>query len=170
MFLFTFSRFTSLTSTSRGKSASRSLRRWARATVCQCSKHVSDITRVLLSLLQLDWTSYGVMFLLCTFLPQRFVKWVWGFATTWGLRSSHSSTAGEVSVRWACADEHRWFLTVCRTHDQVVLSSSGCQLLVYPGAFNMTTGPAHWELLQRGRWDWRVVPLKNSYPSQPNIF
>lgn len=29
--------------------------------------------------------------------------------------------------------------------------SKGCQLLVYPGAFNMTTGPAHWELLQRGR-------------------
>ena len=27
----------------------------------------------------------------------------------------------------------------------------GCKLLVYPGAFNMTTGPAHWELLQRGR-------------------
>uniref|UniRef100_A0A3B3YB80 omega-amidase n=1 Tax=Poecilia mexicana TaxID=48701 RepID=A0A3B3YB80_9TELE len=27
----------------------------------------------------------------------------------------------------------------------------GCQLLVYPGAFNMTTGPAHWELLQRAR-------------------
>ncbi|XP_054458755.1 omega-amidase NIT2 [Anoplopoma fimbria] len=30
-------------------------------------------------------------------------------------------------------------------------SRRGCQLLVYPGAFNMTTGPAHWELLQRGR-------------------
>lgn len=27
----------------------------------------------------------------------------------------------------------------------------GCELLVYPGAFNMTTGPAHWELLQRAR-------------------
>ena len=27
----------------------------------------------------------------------------------------------------------------------------GCQLLVYPGAFNMTTGPKHWELLVRGR-------------------
>ncbi|XP_076799144.1 omega-amidase NIT2 isoform X2 [Arvicanthis niloticus] len=26
-----------------------------------------------------------------------------------------------------------------------------CQLLVYPGAFNLTTGPAHWELLQRAR-------------------
>lgn len=27
----------------------------------------------------------------------------------------------------------------------------GCQLVVYPGAFNMTTGPAHWELLARAR-------------------
>lgn len=27
----------------------------------------------------------------------------------------------------------------------------GCHILVYPGAFNLTTGPAHWELLQRAR-------------------
>ena len=27
----------------------------------------------------------------------------------------------------------------------------GCSLLVYPGAFNLTTGPAHWELLLRAR-------------------
>jgi len=27
----------------------------------------------------------------------------------------------------------------------------GCKLLIYPGAFNMTTGPAHWELLARAR-------------------
>lgn len=26
-----------------------------------------------------------------------------------------------------------------------------CNLMVYPGAFNMVTGPAHWELLQRAR-------------------
>mmetsp|Transcript_12029 Transcript_12029/g.18062 ORF Transcript_12029/g.18062 Transcript_12029/m.18062 type:complete len:393 (+) Transcript_12029:20-1198(+) len=26
-----------------------------------------------------------------------------------------------------------------------------CNLIVYPGAFNMTTGPAHWELLQKAR-------------------
>ncbi len=26
-----------------------------------------------------------------------------------------------------------------------------CKVLLYPGAFNMTTGPAHWELLQRAR-------------------
>ncbi|KJE95623.1 nitrilase [Capsaspora owczarzaki ATCC 30864] len=27
----------------------------------------------------------------------------------------------------------------------------GCKFLVYPGAFNMTTGPMHWELLARAR-------------------
>nr|VZI36720.1 unnamed protein product [Spirometra erinaceieuropaei] len=27
----------------------------------------------------------------------------------------------------------------------------GCDLLIYPGAFNTTTGPLHWELLARGR-------------------
>ncbi|XP_036426602.1 omega-amidase NIT2 [Colossoma macropomum] len=32
-----------------------------------------------------------------------------------------------------------------------IYAKKGCQLLVYPGAFNMTTGPAHWELLQRAR-------------------
>eukprot|EP00559_Dactyliosolen_fragilissimus_P007523 CAMPEP_0184870110 /NCGR_PEP_ID=MMETSP0580-20130426/36542_1 /TAXON_ID=1118495 /ORGANISM="Dactyliosolen fragilissimus" /LENGTH=322 /DNA_ID=CAMNT_0027372031 /DNA_START=365 /DNA_END=1333 /DNA_ORIENTATION=+ len=26
-----------------------------------------------------------------------------------------------------------------------------CNILIYPGAFNLTTGPAHWELLQKGR-------------------
>ncbi len=28
---------------------------------------------------------------------------------------------------------------------------AGCRMLVYPGAFNTTTGPLHWELLQRAR-------------------
>lgn len=28
---------------------------------------------------------------------------------------------------------------------------TGCQVLIYPGAFNLTTGPLHWELLQRAR-------------------
>ncbi|XP_040194625.1 omega-amidase NIT2 [Rana temporaria] len=32
-----------------------------------------------------------------------------------------------------------------------IYTKKGCQLLVYPGAFNMITGPAHWELLQRAR-------------------
>jgi len=32
-----------------------------------------------------------------------------------------------------------------------VMRQAGCNMLVYPGAFNMTTGPMHWELLQRAR-------------------
>ncbi|XP_065371480.1 omega-amidase NIT2 [Calliphora vicina] len=28
---------------------------------------------------------------------------------------------------------------------------AGCEMLIYPAAFNMTTGPLHWELLQRSR-------------------
>ncbi|XP_073421316.1 omega-amidase NIT2 isoform X2 [Dendrobates tinctorius] len=35
--------------------------------------------------------------------------------------------------------------------DSLSVFDTRCQLLVYPGAFNMTTGPAHWELLQRAR-------------------
>ncbi|KAF8061036.1 carbon-nitrogen hydrolase [Lyophyllum atratum] len=33
----------------------------------------------------------------------------------------------------------------------MISARKGCHLLVYPGAFNLTTGPLHWELLQRGR-------------------
>ena len=32
-----------------------------------------------------------------------------------------------------------------------LLALDGAQLLIYPGAFNPVTGPAHWELLLRGR-------------------
>jgi omega-amidase len=27
----------------------------------------------------------------------------------------------------------------------------GCHAIIYPAAFNLTTGPLHWELLQRAR-------------------
>lgn len=33
----------------------------------------------------------------------------------------------------------------------MIMRGRGCKMLVYPGAFNMVTGPAHWELLQRAR-------------------
>lgn len=29
--------------------------------------------------------------------------------------------------------------------------NEGCEMIIYPAAFNMTTGPLHWELLQRAR-------------------
>lgn len=32
-----------------------------------------------------------------------------------------------------------------------VYRNEGCEMLIYPAAFNMTTGPLHWELLQRAR-------------------
>ncbi|KAI7991994.1 hypothetical protein LOK49_LG12G00901 [Camellia lanceoleosa] len=32
------------------------------------------------------------------------------------------------------------------------LLNQGAHLICYPGAFNMTTGPLHWELLQRASW------------------
>ncbi|CAH2219578.1 omega-amidase NIT2 isoform X2 [Pelobates cultripes] len=35
--------------------------------------------------------------------------------------------------------------------DSFTVFETRCKLLLYPGAFNMTTGPAHWELLQRAR-------------------
>jgi omega-amidase len=33
----------------------------------------------------------------------------------------------------------------------MIMARKGCHVLIYPGAFNPTTGPLHWELLQRGR-------------------
>jgi len=33
----------------------------------------------------------------------------------------------------------------------IVMRQLGAKVLLYPGAFNMVTGPAHWELLQRAR-------------------
>lgn len=33
----------------------------------------------------------------------------------------------------------------------MLMRRRGCKLLIFPGAFNLTTGPAHWELLQRAR-------------------
>lgn len=33
----------------------------------------------------------------------------------------------------------------------MAMRAAGAVLICFPGAFNMTTGPAHWELLQRAR-------------------
>ncbi len=31
------------------------------------------------------------------------------------------------------------------------MAQEGARVLLYPGSFNQTTGPLHWELLLRGR-------------------
>ncbi|CAM6001733.1 unnamed protein product [Sphagnum balticum] len=33
----------------------------------------------------------------------------------------------------------------------MVLAQKGARVLIYPGSFNQTTGPLHWELLLRAR-------------------
>lgn len=42
----------------------------------------------------------------------------------------------------------------CRFCPPVIDTSAfpGCIAMIYPGAFNLTTGPLHWELLQRARY------------------
>ncbi len=48
--------------------------------------------------------------------------------------------------------------------------AQGAELLVYPGAFNHVTGPAHWELLQRGRAVDNQVYVATASPSlDPNF-
>ncbi|KAI6028292.1 carbon-nitrogen hydrolase [Pisolithus orientalis] len=35
----------------------------------------------------------------------------------------------------------------------MISARRGCHMLIYPGAFNLTTGPLHWSLLQRARYE-----------------
>lgn len=41
-----------------------------------------------------------------------------------------------------------YFFTIARL---ICFWLLGCIAMIYPGAFNTTTGPLHWELLQRAR-------------------
>lgn len=40
---------------------------------------------------------------------------------------------------------------ICFLQLSMLMRKKGCSILFFPGAFNLTTGPAHWELLQRAR-------------------
>jgi omega-amidase len=52
-----------------------------------------------------------------------------------------------------------------------VLTNKGATMLIYPGAFNTTTGPLHWELLQRARavdnqlWVLTCSPARSPDPT-----
>ncbi|CAH2982291.1 unnamed protein product [Chilo suppressalis] len=52
-----------------------------------------------------------------------------------------------------------------------IMAKEGCSLLIYPGAFNMTTGPKHWQLLARARavdnqlWVALVSPARDQTAS-----
>lgn len=47
----------------------------------------------------------------------------------------------------------------------MAMRAAGSVLLCFPGAFNMTTGPAHWELLQRARALDNQVRCMPPYPA-----
>jgi omega-amidase len=56
-------------------------------------------------------------------------------------------------------------------YSQVLAKRRGAKVLIFPGAFNLTTGPLHWELLQRGRavdnqcWVLTASPARRSTAS-----
>jgi omega-amidase len=57
---------------------------------------------------------------------------------------------------------------------QLLTQKYHCTILIYPGAFNLNTGPAHWELLQRARavdnqcFVIAVSPARMASPSTTN--
>lgn len=75
-----------------------------------------------------------------------------------GIRFKESDTLspGNTLSAFQCGDFGMVGLGICydiRFPEYALLLNEQhkCNLLIYPGAFNLTTGPAHWELLQRAR-------------------
>ena len=66
-----------------------------------------------------------------------------------------------------CSDFARIGLGICydvRFPELAAVSARrGCHMCIYPGAFNLTTGPLHWELLQRARYDTVICPYLCEY-------
>lgn len=69
-------------------------------------------------------------------------------------KESETLTGGN-QVNYFDTDFARIGLGICydiRFPELAAISARrGCHAIIYPGAFNMTTGPLHWELLQRAR-------------------
>lgn len=64
-------------------------------------------------------------------------------------------TAGDTATTFAMRDDLRVGVGICFDvrYPQLAakLSEQGTSLLVYPGAFNMATGPFHWQLMAQAR-------------------
>ncbi|EJU05618.1 carbon-nitrogen hydrolase [Dacryopinax primogenitus] len=69
-------------------------------------------------------------------------------------KESESLTGGS-KLTYFDANFGRIGLGICydiRFPEQAIIAAhQGCIAMIYPSAFNMTTGPLHWELLQRAR-------------------
>lgn len=71
-------------------------------------------------------------------------------------KESETLTAGDEATHFDCAGLGRIGVGICYDirfpeYAMVLTQIHKCKVLVFPGAFNLTTGPAHWELLQRAR-------------------
>ena len=71
-------------------------------------------------------------------------------------RESETLTAGDGATHFDCEGLGTIGVGICydiRFPEYAMLLTQihKCKVLIYPGAFNLTTGPAHWELLQRAR-------------------
>ena len=58
---------------------------------------------------------------------------------------------GFLSTLFSCDKKVKLFKDFACKVSQELSVSLGANIFIYPGAFNMVTGPAHWELLQRAR-------------------
>lgn len=69
-------------------------------------------------------------------------------------KESESLTGGN-SLNYFDTDFARIGLGICYDarfpEMAMIYARKGCDVLIYPGAFNTTTGPLHWELVQRSR-------------------
>lgn len=69
-------------------------------------------------------------------------------------KESETLTGGS-TLNWFDTEFARIGLGICydiRFPEMAMISArQGCQVLIYPAAFNLTTGPLHWQLLQRAR-------------------
>lgn len=86
-------------------------------------------------------------------------------------QESKTLTAGDRITVFECS-LGRFGLAIC--YDlrfpelAVVASRLGAGAMLYPGAFNTTTGPRSWELLQRGRAADNQIYIVTCSPARPS--
>lgn len=87
-------------------------------------------------------------------------------------KESETLTAGN-DFTTIVIDGHKIGIGICydiRFEEMARLyRNEGCEMIIYPAAFNLTTGPLHWELLQRARANDNQLYVVTTSPARdPN--
>jgi len=90
----------------------------------------------------------------CNYLAQQYSS-----QSMWNLQLAEVASRYHDSIKMALWDV---FSMVC--HFPLPL---GCKVLCYPSTFNMTTGPAHWEILVRSRYTYILLVQQSSLVCRP---